>query len=567
MSRNFVVDLGAWSVKLAVAVPGLRGGTVTHVVERLVPPGEGPSTPRALAVFEQLVSELGLRNDAMYLAVRGDQVFTQILELPFRNLRRAELEKAVGAELESVVPVDLEDMVFSFETIGDGAAAAAAVASGPVTDRPPTALGTLGELGVEPTRGRVAGAAMGMRVLSYAMRQDKAEALLAYGQNLDIDPRGLLPFAGGAVRLVEKSGLAAAAAGAPLAVIDLGHDHTEIVVVRDGQAVFSRSLARGGRQLTEAIAKSWNMPLFDAERAKHSGGFIASAAEPATSEASARIHSVIALELGGLVRDLRQTFAGARAKTGVAPAAVLLVGGGSRLRGLASYISELLALPVRTLHEAEVAQLAGPKLADRSSVDSAAIAVGLLHDSLAGRPLFNLRQGPLALKVDLSFLRTKLWAVGAAAVAVATFAAGSAYANMYRLRSAEKVLQQRLADETVSYFGTKKTAAEVLSSPGANIGGGPGQSPMPKLTAYDILLDISAQVPAKDKITLDITRLDITDSKVDLEGTAKSAPEIDLFQGELKKKITCFTDVTRGTTESAENGVQRFKINIKSDCM
>lgn len=29
MSRNFVVDLGAWSVKLAVAVPGLRGGIET----------------------------------------------------------------------------------------------------------------------------------------------------------------------------------------------------------------------------------------------------------------------------------------------------------------------------------------------------------------------------------------------------------------------------------------------------------------------------------------------------------------------------------------------------------
>lgn len=561
MSRNFVVDLGAWSVKLAVAVPGLRGGTVTHVVERLVPPGEGPSAPRALAVFEQLTKELGLGHDSMYLAVRGDQVFTQILELPFRNLRRAELEKAVGAELESVVPVDLEDMVFSFEPIGDEAAGGAVGVAG---ERPPTALG---DPSAEPTRGRVAAAAMGMRVLSYAMRQDKAESLLAYGQDLDIDPRGLLPYAGSAVRLVEKSGVAAEAGGAPIAVIDLGHEHTEVVVVRGGQAVFSRSIGRGGKQLTEAIARNWNMPFFDAERAKHSDGFIASAAEPATSEAWARIHAVTSPELTGLVRDLRQTFAGARAKTGVAPVAALLIGGGSRLRGLSSFFSEQLAMPARTLTEAAVAQLAGPKLVDRSAVDSAATAVGMLHDSLTGRPLFNLRQGPLALKVDLSFLRTKLWAVGAAAVAVATFAAGSAYANMYRLRSAEKILQQRLADESMAYFGTKKTAAEVLSSPGASTGGGPGQSPMPKLTAYDILLDISAQVPPKDKITLDIIRLDITDSKVDIEGTAKSAPEIDLFQGELKKKITCFTDVARGTTEAGDNGVQRFKINIKSDCM
>lgn len=551
MSRNFVVDLGAWSVKLAVAVPGLRGGAVTHVVERLVPPGEGPSAPRAAAVLEALVKELGLTHDTMFLAVRGDQVFTQVLELPFRNLRRAELEKAVGGELESVVPVDLEDMVFSFEAIGDAEASAAPV---------------LLEAGGEPARGRVAGVALGMRALSFAMRRERAEELLAIGQELGIDPRGLLPAAGGAVRLVERSGLSAELAGAPVAVIDFGHERTEVCVVRGGQAVFSRNLARGSKQITEAIARTWKMGFYDAERAKHSEGFVASAAEPATSEAWARVHAVTSVELMGLVRDLRQTFAGSRAKTGVAPSALLLVGGGSRLRGFASFLAEQLGLPAQTLGEAAAAALGGPKLHDRSSVDSAATAVGLLHDSLSGRPLFNLRQGPLAVKVDLSFLRTKLWAVGAAAVAVATFAAGSAYANMYRLRKAEAVLQQRLADETVQHFGTKKTAAEVLNAPGA-IAGTSAQSPMPKLTAYDILLDISAQVPPKDKITLDILRLDIADTKVDIEGTAKKTEEIDTFQGELKKKIPCFEEITRGTTEAGENGTQRFKINIKSKCM
>lgn len=554
MSRNFVVDLGAWSVKLAIAVPGLRGGTVTHVVERLVPPGEGPSAPRANAVLEELVRELGLAHDTMFLAVRGDQVFTQVLELPFRNLRRAELEKAVGGELESVVPVDLEDMVFSFEPIAGEADAA--------TPAAPALL----EGGGEPARGRVAGAVMGMRALSFAMRRDRAEALLSAGQELGIEPRGLLPAAGGAARLVDRSGLGAELSGAPVAVIDLGHERTEVCVVRNGQAVFSRNLARGGKQLTEAIARTWKMGFYDAERAKHSEGFVASAAEPATSEAWARIHAVTSVELGGLVRDLRQTFAGSRAKTGVAPSAILLVGGGSRLRGLASFLAEHLGLPARLLGEAAVAALVGPKLADRSSVDTAATAVGLLHDSLSGRPLFNLRQGSLAVKVDLSFLRTKLWAVGAAAVAVATFAAGSAYANMYRLRKAEKVLQQRLADESVQHFGLKKTAAEVLNAPGTSSGVN-AESPMPKLTAYDILLDISAQVPPKDKITLDILRLDITDTKVDIEGTAKKTEEIDTFQGELKKKITCFEEVTRGTTEAGDNGTQRFKINIKSKCM
>ena len=44
-------------------------------------------------------------------------MFTQILEFGFKSLRRSDLDKAVGGELEGVVPVDLEDMVYTYEAI------------------------------------------------------------------------------------------------------------------------------------------------------------------------------------------------------------------------------------------------------------------------------------------------------------------------------------------------------------------------------------------------------------------------------------------------------------------
>src|SRR5512147_662476 len=116
-SRVFAVDLGAWSVKLAIASPGLRGASLSNVIERLVPAGDEPAEVRAKAVLAGLINELRLRDEPGYLGVYGDQVFTQVLEFPFKNLRRAELDKAVGGELESVVPVDLEDMVYTFEPL------------------------------------------------------------------------------------------------------------------------------------------------------------------------------------------------------------------------------------------------------------------------------------------------------------------------------------------------------------------------------------------------------------------------------------------------------------------
>src|SRR6185503_19466385 len=154
-TRVFAVDLGAWSVKLATASPGIRGATLLAVHERRVPPAppEAPNEPaelRAKRVIAEMVAELRLEHDTGYLGVYGDQVFTQVLEFGFKNLRRAELDKAVGGELEGVVPVDLEDMVYCYEPIP------AQPASGPIP--------------AEALHGRVAAPADGMRVLSYAMR-------------------------------------------------------------------------------------------------------------------------------------------------------------------------------------------------------------------------------------------------------------------------------------------------------------------------------------------------------------------------------------------------------------
>src|SRR5574338_1658103 len=181
-TRTFAVDLGAWSVKLAIASPGIRGAAILNVVERLVPPGDEPVEDRMRQALVSLVDELRLPDETGYIGVYGDQVFTQVLEFGFKSLRRSELDKAVGGELEGVVPVDLEDMVYCFEQI---------------PAPPPT-----GPMPAEVLRGRVAPPAEGMRVLTYAMRRERAEHLIETGEQAGCSPRGLLACGGAATKLV-----------------------------------------------------------------------------------------------------------------------------------------------------------------------------------------------------------------------------------------------------------------------------------------------------------------------------------------------------------------------------
>jgi general secretion pathway protein L len=542
-SRVFAVDLGAWSVKLAVASPGIRGASLINVIERLVPPGDDSLEQRQKSVLAAMVEELRLRDESGYLGVYGDQVFTQILEFPFKSLRRGDLDKAVGGELEGVVPVDLEEMVYCFEPIPS----------------PPPAL---------PGAGRPVPALEGMRVLSYAMRRDRAEQLIDLGKSCGFDPRGVLACGGAAMRLVDRvPSLQKARTDGAVAVIDIGHERTDVVVVHGGKAVFSRSFARAGRHVTEAISRHWQMPFDRAEQAKHAEGFVASQTEPATSPQWQRISDVVTKELGPFARDLRQTLAACRSRTGFSPLAALIVGGGARLRGLGSFLSEAVGVPTWRLTQDDVAALAGPRMTPEHlqmlPIDSAALTVGMAYDAAGGRPQFDLRQGSLAKKMDLSFLRAKAVPLGAAALAIAAFASTSAYADLYRLRKAEKTLSARLATESTEVLGSQKSADDILNSTTGP--GGAAASPMPKLTAYDLLLEINSHVPPKDKMTLDVEKLDIDEQKVDMSGTAKSREEIDALVTELKKS-DCFKDVQKGPTESGDNGLVKFRLTMAPTC-
>ena len=312
------------------------------------------------------------------------------------------------------MPVDLEDMVYTFEPL-------------PVAPAPaePTA----------DTRGRIAPPVEGMRVLTYAMRRDRAESLLALGRMCGFEPRGVLACGGAAVRLVERTpSLARARADGPVAVIDIGHERTDVVVVADGKSVFSRSIARAGKQVTEAIARNWKqLSWAEAERAKHSDGIIASTAEPATSEAWAKISAVLLAELAPFARDLRQTLAACRAKTGFTPIAALLVGGGARLRGMGSFLGEQLGIAVWRPTSDDTVALAGPRIgaegAATAPIEAAAMTVGMAYDAAGGRPQFDLRSGSIAHRMDLTFLRAKAVPLGASVLAIAAFAAASAYAD------------------------------------------------------------------------------------------------------------------------------------------
>lgn len=580
MSRILGIDLGAYSVKVTVATAGFRSATVIDYFERLVPPGDEPHEVRAARTLGEIVREQKLDQDSPYAALSGDRVFIHVLEFGFKNLRRQELGKAVGAELEGILPIDLEDMVYTFEQLPRETAAAAA-APGP-------ALGGLGgdadpAFATPPpvAAGPVAAPIAGMRVLACAAMSSRIRAYLELLEQQRAEPRGLIAAPASYPRLLERIAAAALPPGTkpgplpPTAIIDIGHERSDVCVVVGGRAAYVRTIARGGRHLTEAIARTWKLPLQQAEAAKHTDGFIASTHEPAQSEAWARIHQALAPELGPLARDLRQTLVACRAKTGATVVRAVLVGGGSRLRGLASYLAEQLHIEVAILGPADDQAVLGGRLTGLGvRADVAALACGVAFEGASGRAQFDLRQGDLAFKADLSFLRAKATPLAAAALAVVAFAAVASYAKLHKLRKAEAALDKRLALETVEAFGRQMTAQEVLDqvNPAAAGAGGAG-SPIPEKTARDLLVEFNDALPPRAEVKIDVGSIDIKPSKVTVTGVSADMPTqnalaaIKALEASLKKS-KCFADfpspqIQPGSTDDTRT----FTLTIKTACL
>jgi Tfp pilus assembly PilM family ATPase len=559
--RILGIDLGAYSVKVVVAQSGLRQTTIVDVLEARVPAGDEPLEERAASALRVLAAEHGLEHDIPHWTMSGDGLSMRVMDFAFTGVKRADLDRAVGGELEGMLPHDLDDLVYDFEVMPRElllAATAPPDAGLPVAEDAQTSpLAPAAPIAV-PRLG--AGVLPGTRLLAVATTKERVQRLLELGAVQAMEPRSLIAAPMSYARVVERGGIGS---GEPIVVVDCGHAHTDVCVTFRGKVVFARSISRGGRHVTGAIARAWNMPTDQAEAAKHSDGFVASAIEPAQSPAWQRISDVISVELAPLARELRQTLGACRTQTGVVPRRVLLCGGGARLRGMVSWIGETLDLPVLTVADVNAAALVGPQLAARGvSLDLALSALGAALEASTGRPSFDLRKGEFSYRADFTFLRQKAAYLIGAAMFIVAFAAVDGFAAYYKVRAESRILDDKLKQATTELWGEAVPAedVEVKISPKKD------ESPLPKHTAFDLLVEISKRVPPRDKSKLEIIELDIKKEKVTLHATIDNTAAIDEVEAGLKG-LTCFTEFNRGKVTSGSADQKDFTLTITSKCI
>ncbi|MFN4071519.1 MAG: type IV pilus assembly protein PilM [Thermus caldifontis] len=315
------LEIGASQLKL-VELSG-NPPVLRALATRPTPPGmlvEGViAEPQALAQeLKELLAEAKVRKRYVVTAVPNPSVILRTLQVPKMPLK--EMEEAVRWEAERYIPFPIDEVVLDFAPLD------------------PLAEAAEGEQ---------------VEVMVGAARQEAVASLLEALRGAGLTPIVLdvKPFAG---LYPLEAQLSSDPEGVSVAV-EIGAESTSLVLLKGDRPLAVRILALSGKDFTEAIGKNFGLGFLTAEEVKRTYGL---ATIPTEDEellldfdaererySPAKIYDAIRPVLVELTQEIRRSLEFFRVQLGdVQPEVGYLYGGGSRLRGLATLLTDTLGV-------------------------------------------------------------------------------------------------------------------------------------------------------------------------------------------------------------------------------
>ena len=305
-------------VELSGNPPALRA-----LATRPTPPGmlvEGViAEPQALAQeLKELLAEARTKKRYVVTAVPNPSVILRTLQVPKMPLK--ELEEAVRWEAERYIPFPIDEVVLDFAPLDP----LAEVADGEQVE-----------------------------VMVGAARQEAVASLLEALRGAGLTPiiLDVKPFAG---LYPLEAQLSSDPEGVSVAV-EIGAESTSLVLLKGDRPLAVRILTLSGKDFTEAIGKSFGLDFLTAEEVKRTYGL---ATIPTEDEellldfdaererySPAKIYDAIRPILVELTQEIRRSLEFFRVQLGdIQPEVGYLYGGGSRLRGLSTLLTDTLGV-------------------------------------------------------------------------------------------------------------------------------------------------------------------------------------------------------------------------------
>lgn len=314
------LDVGAYSIKMVAT----QGGPGSNRWQRAEIPyslrdadPEHPSTQEALArLISDGFSRMGLSPRGVRgvtLGISGPDVILKQITLPMMG--DDEVGSALRFEARKHLPFDPQGMVIDYQIL-----------SRSVTEKRLDIL---------------------LAAVSNTHLETHLKPLKLLGIESDIVDAAPLALMNALTQLLGSSNTE------PQVLLDLGHNHSHVVIYQRADPFFSRRIEFGGHALSKAIARGMQIPFEEAEEWKIAAGSDAPGF-PVGWHLPEMQHVLDSLRFG-LLDDLHRSFAFYRTMARLPELFTLWVSGGSaRLPGFADQLEQILGSPVRLFDPLEV---------------------------------------------------------------------------------------------------------------------------------------------------------------------------------------------------------------------
>ncbi len=205
MARYLGIDIGSSAVHAVVVRTAYRRQALEALATVELANGLDPAE-----ALRQAAAPFAANCDGVAVAISGEQIFWRRFDVPATALRQ--LANVVPFEIEAQLPVDIDQVVFDYRTLGR------------------------------------ADAGGSIPILAAAAREDEVRARIALVQGaIGLEPEAVVP--GPLALACLTAAVPELAAASPVAIVDLGLTRTDVVVLEGGQPAFARTVSAGSQGL------------------------------------------------------------------------------------------------------------------------------------------------------------------------------------------------------------------------------------------------------------------------------------------------------------------------------
>lgn len=258
-------------------------------------------------------------------------------------------------------------------------------------------------------------------------------------------------------------------------VMNVGHENTDVAIVRKGTLLFARNVAGGGKLLTDAIQQNIRVDFATAEKLKITKGNLTPRGQAKYRDSQEEKVANAMMAAGGhFISAVNSSVMFAKAQTKVPEcqvSRVVLTGGGSRLKGLPEYLESNLSLPVEVFDPMDEVDLSALPEETRGALkqDQGGMTVALgLAQMAADDDAFRVAVLPEADKRRRRFRERTVYSIAAAAVVlVALVAAFVMRSSAGQAAAAERAVldkRKRLFEENRAEFEKARTRVDLVTS-------------------------------------------------------------------------------------------------------